>query len=144
MTTMSRRDLNLLVATALAATASGRAYAQTAPYGSQGVKATVIMDPDLAGFSPQTTRLTLVEIASGNAIPRHMHPFAQEIVFVLDGTLVIDVEGQGTKNLKAGETLLLPAGLPHFPRATNASAKVLAIHSITDKTKPFRVELPGS
>jgi len=59
---MSRRDLNLLVATALAATASGRASAQTAPYGSQGVKATVIMEPDLAGFSPQTTRLTLVEI----------------------------------------------------------------------------------
>jgi quercetin dioxygenase-like cupin family protein len=144
MTTLSRRDLSILATSALVAAASGRAHAQTAPYGGQGVKVNIIMEPDLAGFSPQTTRLTLVEIASGSSIPKHMHPFAQEIVFVLDGTLVIDVDGQGTKNVKAGETLLLPAGLGHFPRATNASAKVLAIHSITDKTKPFRVDLPTS
>ena len=141
MTTLTRRDLNILTASVLAAVASGRAYAQTAPSGSQGVKVNIIMEPDLAGFSPQTTRLTLVELASGSSIPKHMHPFAQEIVYVLDGTLVIDVDGQGTKQLKAGETLLLPAGLGHFPRAENSSAKVLAIHSITDKTKPFRVDL---
>jgi quercetin dioxygenase-like cupin family protein len=144
MTSLSRRDLNILAATALAAVASGRAYTQTAPYGIQGVKVHILMEPDLAGFAPQTTRLTLVELALGSSIPRHMHPSAQEIVYVLDGTLVIDVDGQGTKRLGAGETLLLPAGLGHFPRAENDSAKVLAIHSITDKNSPFRVDLQNS
>jgi len=140
MTLLTRRDLTILAAAAAAA-ASGSAYAQTAPSGPPGVKATVLMDKDLEGFPLQMTRLTLVELAPGSSIPRHNHPGAQEIVFGMDGALTLDVDGQGTKLIKAGDVLLLPAGLTHFPRAEGSSAKVLAIHSITDKNKPFRVEV---
>jgi quercetin dioxygenase-like cupin family protein len=86
------------------------------------------------------TQLTLVDLAPGISIPRHLHPAAQEIAFGMDGALTLDVEGQGTTIIKAGDVLLIPAGVPHVPVGDNSSAtRVLFIHSITDKNKPFRV-----
>ncbi len=88
------------------------------------------------------TRLTLVDLAPGISIPRHYHPAAQEIAFGIDGALTLDVEGQGPKIIKAGDVLLIPAGIPHVPSGDASSAtRVLFIHSITDKDKPFRVDL---
>jgi quercetin dioxygenase-like cupin family protein len=138
MITLTRRDLGILAAIAAASSTS---YAQNAPYGGEGVKLNILVDQDLPGFPSQNTRLTLVELASGSSIPRHHHPAAQEIVFGLDGMLTVDVDGQGTKLIKAGDVVLLPAGLIHFPRAEGTNAKVIAIHSITDKSKPFRVDV---
>ena len=139
MIVLTRRDLGILAAIAASSTAS---YAQ-APYGGDAVKSKIIVDQDLAGFAGQNTRLTLNEIASGGAIPRHHHPAAQEVVFGLDGALTLEVDGQGTKIIKSGDTIVLPAGLIHLPRAEGTHAKFLAIHSITDKSKPFRVDVTG-
>jgi hypothetical protein len=43
-----------------------------------------------------------------------MHPAAQEILFVIEGSLTVEIEGQGTKVLKAGEIALMPAEVPHL------------------------------
>lgn len=136
MITLTRRDLGILAAIVATSSAS---YAQNAPYG-QGVKLNILLDQDLPGFPSQNTRLTLVDFASGGTIPRHFHPAAQEVVFGVDGIVTIDVDGQGTKLIKAGDVLLLPARVIHFPRAEGTTGKILAIHSITDKTQPFRVD----
>ena len=141
MTLLTRRDLGILAAAA-AAIASNSANAQPAPYAGQGVKLNIIIDKDLEGFPLQMTRLTLVDIAPGISIPRHLHPAAQEIAFGMDGALTFDVEGQGTTIIKAGDVLLIPAGVPHVPVGDTSSAtRVLFIHSITDKNKPFRVDV---
>jgi quercetin dioxygenase-like cupin family protein len=140
MTLLTRRDLAFLAAAAAAAASNAPAHAQNAPYGGQGVNLKVIVDQELAGFPLQMTRLTLIEFAPGSSITRHHHPAAQEVVFGMDGGLMIDVEGEGKKIIKAGDVLVIPTSVVHFPHAEGTSAKVLAIHSITDKSKPFRVD----
>jgi quercetin dioxygenase-like cupin family protein len=62
---------------------------------------------------------------------------------VLDGALAVEVEGQGTKAVKAGEIILIPAEIPHLARNDSASAmaRALMTHNRADKDKPFLVVL---
>jgi quercetin dioxygenase-like cupin family protein len=138
MTTLTRRDLAIL-ATAAAAAASGPTYAQNASYAGEGVKLSVIVDQELPGFPLQMTRLTIAEFEPRSSMPRHRHPAAQEIVFGMEGVLAIDIEQRGKKIINPGDVFLIPAGVIHLPRAEDKSAKVLIIHSITDKDKPFTI-----
>ena len=70
-----------------------------------------------------------------------MHPGAQEILCVQEGSLTVEVEGQGTTAIKAGEAYVVPADIPHIARNENAStsAKALVIHSRSAKDKPLVV-----
>ncbi len=54
----------------------------------------------------------VVEIDPGVTAPGHTHP-GDEIIYVLEGTLVYDIEGQGSKTVKAGDVLFVPAGVVH-------------------------------
>ena len=44
--------------------------------------------------------------------PRHRHP-GEEIVYVIEGTLEYQLEGQPPVTLEAGEVLFIPAGTIH-------------------------------
>lgn len=50
-----------------------------------------------------------VELAPGVAFGRHRHP-GDEIVYVLEGSLEYQLDGQPPVTLKAGEVLFIPAG----------------------------------
>jgi quercetin dioxygenase-like cupin family protein len=45
-----------------------------------------------------------------------MHPGAQEILFVIEGSVAVEIEGRGTSILKAGEIALVTAEIPHLAR----------------------------
>jgi quercetin dioxygenase-like cupin family protein len=137
---LKRRDLGVLAA-AVAAAASSLAWAQQAPYTGQGVKPNILLDKELEGFPLQMTRLTLADFGQGGSVPLHNHPAAQEIVYGIDGAVTFDIEGRGTTIVKAGDVLLIPAGVVHTPHSDSSSSRVLFIHSITDKNKPFRVDV---
>ena len=70
-----------------------------------------------------------------------MHPGAQEIVYGLDGAVTLEVEGQATKTIKAGDVALTPADVPHLVRndGANSAARILVMHSRADKQKPMLV-----
>jgi quercetin dioxygenase-like cupin family protein len=141
MASLTRRDLAVLATAAIAGGANS-AHAQIRS--GSGAKYTQILAKDLEGFSLQMTRLTLMDVAPGTQIPRHYHPAAQEIAFGIDGTFTLDTHLHGARIINAGDVLLIPAGITHLPRAhPSRHARVLFIHSITDKTKPFLVELDG-
>lgn len=53
-----------------------------------------------------------VKFPAGMAIPMHWHTFSNTAVGV-SGTLVIEVEGQGTKEVSAGSWGLLPGRVKH-------------------------------
>src|SRR5205814_3330600 len=66
---------------------------------SPGPKLVQILRSDLQG-QQQTVQETLVSFAEfglGTAAPWHMHPGAQELLFVTEGELTVEVEGQGSK-----------------------------------------------
>jgi quercetin dioxygenase-like cupin family protein len=72
-----------------------------------------------------------------------MHPGAQELIFVLEGNLVVEVEGEGSKEVASGGIALISAETPHLVRNDSAQtlARALVTHSRADKQKPFLVVL---
>ena len=53
-----------------------------------------------------------VDFDPGYVSPRHTH-FGEEIIYVLEGTLEYQVEGRPPATYKAGDVLLVPAGVIH-------------------------------
>ena len=136
--TLARRHLLQLAAYAAVMPAgAGSALAQ-APQG--GPKLTLVLRSDMKGQDQrvQETVVNILEMPPGSAAPWHMHPGAQEILFVIDGNVTVEIEGQGTTAIKAGEVVLIPAEIPHLARNDGSGgARALVTHSRADKDKPF-------
>jgi len=133
-----RRDLLYLSGiTATMATMSKIARAQAAP------KLTQILRKDLEGQDQvvRETVVSVVDFGPGTAAPWHMHPGAQELLHVIEGSLVVEIEGGGTTLLKSGEAAIIAANVVHLARNENtgASAKALVVHSRAAKDKPLMV-----
>jgi quercetin dioxygenase-like cupin family protein len=142
MLLVRRRFLHLAGAALALPAAARTALAQAAP-GTP--RLTLLLKADLLGQDQkvQETVVNVLEMAPGVGAPWHMHPGAQEIIFVLDGHLAVEIEGQGTKAVKTGEVILIPAEIPHLARndSATAMARALVTHSRADKDKPFLVVL---
>ena len=130
-----RRFLSLAGAAAVLPTVSQIAAAQGGP------KLTQILRNDLQGQGEkvQETVVNILEMGSGAAAPWHMHPGAQELLFVYEGDIVLEIQGQGTKTLKAGSIGIIPAEIPHLARneSANVIAKALVTHSRAERDKPL-------
>jgi len=138
-----RRFLSLAGGAAAALTATSRIGLAQVP--QSGPKLTQLLKADLQGQGEkvQETVVNILEMGPGVAAPWHMHPGAQELIFVLDGNLVAEIEGQRAKEVKAGEVMLIPAEVAHLVRNddANAMARALVTHSRADKEKAFLVVL---
>ena len=85
--------------------------------------------------------MAIAEFPTGAQTGKHMHA-GEEISYVLEGTLSLDVEGKASANLKPGDYFLVPAGRPHNARNTGSgAAKVLATY-IVEKGKPLATPVP--
>ncbi len=72
---------------------------------------------------------------------RHTHP-GEEITFVLEGSIKLEVEGDAPKMLKAGEVFMIPAGKIHNATAQGAvGAKAIAVY-VVEKGKPLTTPAP--
>jgi quercetin dioxygenase-like cupin family protein len=70
-----------------------------------------------------------------------MHPEGHEFAYVIEGELTLEIDGVGTKVVKAGEVMHTPPNIPHFGRnATDKPLKTLVMR-IKDKSKPIVVEV---
>jgi quercetin dioxygenase-like cupin family protein len=75
------------------------------------------------------------EIPMGGTTGRHTHP-GEEVTYVLEGTLMLEIEGAPARTVKPGEAFLVPAGKIH--NATASSGKTTAIANyIVEKGKPL-------
>ena len=82
-----------------------------------------------------------VELAPGVSSARHWHP-GEEIVYVLEGELIYEVEGMPPVTLKAGDVLFIPARTIHLARNVgNVPGAELATYVI-EKGKPPFVAVP--
>jgi quercetin dioxygenase-like cupin family protein len=77
----------------------------------------------------------VAEFVPGGAAGKHTHP-GEELGYVMEGTLELQVAGQPPRTLKAGETFFVPAGIVHDGKNVGSGpAKVLATY-IVEKGKP--------
>jgi quercetin dioxygenase-like cupin family protein len=91
---------------------------------------------DVAGVAGREVVQAMAEIPAGVAAGRHTHP-GEEFGYVVEGTVLVEIEGKPAQTLTTGQSFLIPSGAVH--NATNKSAavaKVLATY-IVEKGKPL-------
>ena len=72
---------------------------------------------------------------------KHTHP-GEEIIYILEGSLEYQIEGQPTRTFHAGEALTVPAGVVHAVRNVgNANGAELATYVVEKESRCSR--LPG-
>jgi quercetin dioxygenase-like cupin family protein len=79
-----------------------------------------------------------IDFEMGAAVGMHSHP-GEEVIYVLEGILEYQVDGQKPVSLKAGEVLFIPAGINHSAKNIGkVKAAELATY-IVKKDKPLLV-----
>jgi quercetin dioxygenase-like cupin family protein len=103
---------------------------------SQPITRTLLEKFDVSGHLAQECVFGLAELEPGASIGRHFH-HGVEAGYVLAGQLELEIEGEGTRLLKAGGTYQIAAGKIHDARNTGSStARVNAVWVI-EKNKPL-------
>lgn len=103
------------------------------------VKAAVLQKVDLTGIEGKEGIVVLAEIAPGTVGGKHYHP-GHEFAYLLEGSVIMEIEGKPPVTYKAGDTWYLPPKQAHSSKNVSATApfKVLAF-TIVDKGQPLTV-----
>ena len=100
-----------------------------------GTKRTDLQRHDLSVPGREAVQVR-VDIAPGVEFPRHTHP-GEEIIYVIEGSLVYEVEGRPPVALKAGDVLCIPYETVHSAKNVGSvNAAELATY-IVEKGKPL-------
>ena len=104
-----------------------------------------VLRSDLLGQDHKVmeTLVTVVTFPPGSVSRWHVHPGAQELLFVSDGRLTLEVDGRETRIINAGEASIIPADTAHQVKnnSTDLSAKSLVVFSRSAKDKPLLVRV---
>ena len=127
---MKRTRLAVVAVIALAAMAGGGAlYAQ-----QPGFTRAVLQKQELSAQGREAV-VAKAEFVPGAAAGKHTHP-GEELGYILEGTLLLEVVGQAPRTLKAGDVFFVPAGIVHDGKNIGTGpAKVLATY-VVEKGKP--------
>ena len=107
----------------------------TAQAQQPGSKRTVLQQHDLSAPGREVIQVR-VDFDPGYVAPRHTHP-GEEIMYVIEGTLEYQIEGQPTATVKAGDVLFVPAGAIHSAKNIgNGNGAELATY-VVEKGKPL-------
>jgi quercetin dioxygenase-like cupin family protein len=92
-------------------------------------------------FPPGFVTVTAIAEVSGPCAGRHTHP-GIETSYVMDGELVLKVEGKPDQTFKPGDSFTVPANTPHDACVVGGKPfKILAAY-IVEKGKPLATPAP--
>ena len=77
-----------------------------------------------------------VDIGLTAPLVKHTHP-GEEIIYVLEGSLEYQVEGQPTRTYNAGDALTVPAGAVHAVRNVGSGNAAELATYVVEKGKPI-------
>ena len=75
-------------------------------------------------------------MAQGKTTPLHRHPEADEMTYVLEGEILVNVDGKETR-VGAGGMTFVPKGVPHAFLVVSDSARLLSLHSPAATSQAF-------
>jgi quercetin dioxygenase-like cupin family protein len=126
---MKKLTIGAAFAVAALATGAGILNAQ-----QPGFKRIEVQDRDLSIPGRHAVQAR-AEFEPGGAIGRHTHP-GEELSIVLEGTLVLEVDGQPARTVKAGESFFVPAGVVHAGKNPGTGKAVVFATYIVEKGQP--------
>ena len=115
---------------------------QQLPAGTQQtatIKRTPLQKFDVPGTNYETV-IGMAEIVPNVNIGRHTHP-GPESGYMVEGEMVLFVEGQPEKTVKAGQSYQVPPGAVHDAKTGPSGAKVVATY-VVEKGKPLASPAP--
>ena len=105
---------------------------------SQTIKRMGLVDTDLTELEGQQAHLWAAEIAPGAETGKHSHPTTR-FVYVLEGSVTLEREGQAPQTFKAGEAFAERPGDVHNFRNASATAPARALgFQIARKGQPLQ------
>ncbi|MFL5550195.1 MAG: cupin domain-containing protein, partial [Gemmatimonadaceae bacterium] len=123
-----------IIGAAMLIVASGFA-ADAAQAQQPGSKRTDLQRYDLSIPGREVVQVR-VDFDPGYVAPRHTH-FGEEIIYILEGTLVYEVEGRPPTTYKAGDVLVVPAGAIHSVTNVGTSIGAELATYVVEKGKPL-------
>src|SRR5713226_7035910 len=106
---------------------------------AQAVKRNIVLKQDMT-IPGREAVMALVELPPGSAEVRHTHP-AEVYGFVQEGAVTLEVEGQPTKSLKAGDVFYIAPGKIHQGFNNGSSPAKLSVVFIAEKGKPLTTQV---
>ena len=105
-------------------------------------KRTLLQQADLSVAGREAVT-AVAELQPGAVAGRHTHP-GEEVGYVLDGSVTVEIDGKPPMSLTAGKAFIIPAGAVHNAKNTGSGlAKVLATY-IVEKGKPLATTIAGN
>jgi len=102
-----------------------------------GIKRTDLQEHDLSVPGRQVIQ-NRVEIGPEAPLIRHWHP-GEEVIYVLEGSLEYQIDGQPPRTVNAGEALMVPAESIHAVRKVGSGNGAELATYFVEKGKPFLV-----
>ena len=97
---------------------------------------TLLLKPDVTGIEGKEALVLEVELAPGAVVGKHFHP-GHEIGYMLEGSLILEVEGKPPATFNSGDTFHIPTEVVHGAKnaSTTDGAKVL-VFALFEKGQP--------
>jgi quercetin dioxygenase-like cupin family protein len=115
---------------------SGFSATDAGAQGSQtsGLKRTLLSRADGPAAGYETIEMR-VEIPAGSIVARHIH-YGVETSYVMEGSIMLDVEGVGPKTFEAGQGFQVPVKTPHGGKAGDKPVALVGVY-VVEKGKPL-------
>jgi quercetin dioxygenase-like cupin family protein len=106
------------------------------------VTRTVLLKTDVAGAEGKEAVIVVAEIAPGATTGKHLH-VGQEFAYILEGSLLLTVDGKPAVTFKPGQAFQQPPRQVHEGQNASATApvKLLAFY-IAEKGQPLTTAVP--
>src|SRR5574337_1264834 len=133
--TMKRTGV-LLTLILIVGIALGVIWTQVLNAQQEPMKRTLLLGTDLAGIKGKEAILARVEFAPGAVTDPHYHP-GEELAYLLEGTISMEVKGQPPVTFKPGDTFHLAPKQVHRVKNLSATTPAKALtFTIADKGQP--------
>ena len=124
----------LIMGAAMLIVGSGLAP-DSAQAGQPGTRRTDLQRHDLSVPGREVIQVR-VDFDPGYVAPRHTHP-GEEIIYVIEGTLEYQIEGQPARTVKPGDVLFVPAGAIHSVKNVGTGNGAELATYVVEKGKPL-------
>ena len=132
---MKHRGWTIVVGLAIALLAGTSSIRDSSAQAPAGFKRTELSRHDSSTPGHEIV-LARADFQPGGAVAKHTHP-GEEVAYVLEGELILEVEGKPAQHLKAGDNFYLAGGTVHAAKNPGKKAAAVLATYIVEKGKPL-------